>query len=149
MVVFTCQCAINVVKTISTTKSIIITLHNEDVKCQYRIYVRERHKDSTDCHQAQQRVECNIENLDPGTWYYLDIISKVDEQQHMRQNVSLPTSKKSAFHLKIYFTFWTTVYRGIIESQHNYKMSCMSWRSSSPKKTSRCIWLSAEPSMKI
>ncbi|XP_073725516.1 receptor-type tyrosine-protein phosphatase beta [Misgurnus anguillicaudatus] len=101
MVVFTCQCTINVVKTISTTKSIIITLDNEDVKCQYRIYVRERHKDSTDCRQAQQHVECNIENLDPGTWYHLDIISMLDDQQQMQQNVSLPTRPSEVENLQV------------------------------------------------
>ncbi len=35
-----------------------------------------------------------MENLDPGTWHHLEIISEVDETQH---TVSLPTSKNPAF----------------------------------------------------
>uniref|UniRef100_A0A672KPC9 protein-tyrosine-phosphatase n=1 Tax=Sinocyclocheilus grahami TaxID=75366 RepID=A0A672KPC9_SINGR len=96
MVVDTQKCSIKVVKAISTTDSIHITLNNEDVKCQYTVSVKDRHNDSKDCHQDQEHLthfECKTENLDPGTWHHLDIISKVDEKQQTQHTVSLPTSK--------------------------------------------------------
>ncbi|XP_016117084.1 receptor-type tyrosine-protein phosphatase beta-like [Sinocyclocheilus grahami] len=94
MVVDTQKCSIKVVKAISTTDSIHITLNNEDVKCQYTVSVKDRHNDSKDCHQDQEHLthfECKTENLDPGTWHHLDIISKVDEKQQTQHTVSLPT----------------------------------------------------------
>uniref|UniRef100_A0A672QMH2 protein-tyrosine-phosphatase n=1 Tax=Sinocyclocheilus grahami TaxID=75366 RepID=A0A672QMH2_SINGR len=94
VVVDTKECSIKVVKAISTTDSICITLDNEDVKCQYTVSVRDRHNDSKDCHQDQEHFthfECKTENLDPGTWHQLDIISKVDEKQQTQHTVSLPT----------------------------------------------------------
>uniref|UniRef100_A0A9J8AXI2 protein-tyrosine-phosphatase n=1 Tax=Cyprinus carpio carpio TaxID=630221 RepID=A0A9J8AXI2_CYPCA len=94
VVVDTQECSIKVVKAISTTDSIHITLNNEDVKCQYTVSVRDRHNDSKDCHQDQEHLtqfECKTENLDPGTWYHLEIISKVDEKQQTQHTVSLPT----------------------------------------------------------
>uniref|UniRef100_A0A671K3H9 protein-tyrosine-phosphatase n=1 Tax=Sinocyclocheilus anshuiensis TaxID=1608454 RepID=A0A671K3H9_9TELE len=94
VVVDTQKCSIKVVKAISTTDSIHITLNNEDVKCQYTVSVRDRLNDSKDCHQDQEHLthfECKTENLDPGTWHHLDIISKVDEKQQTQHTVSLPT----------------------------------------------------------
>ncbi|KAI7790128.1 putative receptor-type tyrosine-protein phosphatase beta, partial [Triplophysa rosa] len=94
MMVYTRQCSIKLVKTISTTKSIIITLNNEDGICQYSVFVRDQHKDSNECQPARERlshVECKIENLDPGTWYHLNITSRMDEKQQMQQTLSLPT----------------------------------------------------------
>uniref|UniRef100_A0A673N6K6 protein-tyrosine-phosphatase n=1 Tax=Sinocyclocheilus rhinocerous TaxID=307959 RepID=A0A673N6K6_9TELE len=87
---------------ISTTDSIHITLNNEDVKCQYTVSVRDRHNDSKDCHQDQEHLthfECKTENLDPGTWHHLDIISKVDEKQQTQHTVSLPTRFLNVFWL--------------------------------------------------
>lgn len=100
MVVCTRQCSINVVQTFSTAKSITITLYNEDVKCQYSVFVREQQKNSSDCQPAREpsHFECQIENLDPGTWYHMNVTSRRDEKQQMQQTLSLPTSKKSAFH---------------------------------------------------
>ncbi len=100
MVVDTRECSIKVVKAISTTDSICITLNNEDVKCQYTVSVRDRHNDSKDCHQDQKHLthfECKMDNLDPGTWHHLEIISEVDEKQLTQHTVSLPTSKNPAF----------------------------------------------------
>uniref|UniRef100_A0A671JZS2 protein-tyrosine-phosphatase n=1 Tax=Sinocyclocheilus anshuiensis TaxID=1608454 RepID=A0A671JZS2_9TELE len=94
ILVNTQKCSIKVVKAISTTDSIHITLNNEDVKCQYTVSVRDRLNDSKDCHQDQEHLthfECKTENLDPGTWHHLDIISKVDEKQQTQHTVSLPT----------------------------------------------------------
>ncbi|XP_073703352.1 receptor-type tyrosine-protein phosphatase beta [Garra rufa] len=94
VVVDTQECSIKVVKAISTTDSIRIMLINEDVKCQYTLSVRDRHNDSKDCHQDQEyftHFECKIENLDPGTWHHLEIISKVDGKQQNQHTVSLPT----------------------------------------------------------
>uniref|UniRef100_A0A8C2CS76 protein-tyrosine-phosphatase n=1 Tax=Cyprinus carpio TaxID=7962 RepID=A0A8C2CS76_CYPCA len=94
ILVNTKECSIKVVKAISTTDSICIKLDNEDVKCKYTVSVRDRHNDSKDCHQDQEHYthfECKTENLDPGTWHHLDIISKVDEKQQTQHTVSLPT----------------------------------------------------------
>ncbi|XP_051544635.1 LOW QUALITY PROTEIN: receptor-type tyrosine-protein phosphatase beta-like [Myxocyprinus asiaticus] len=104
MVVNTQQCSVNIVKSISTTESILITLDTEDVKCQYTVYIRERHNDSIDCHQDQDNsshFECKVENLDPGTGYHLDIISMMDGKLQMQETVSLPTRPSAVENLRI------------------------------------------------
>lgn len=101
--VHTQECSIKVVKAISTTDSIRIVLNNEDVKCQYTVSVKDRHSDSKDCHRDQEHFtnfECKMENLDPGTWHHLDIISKVDGKQQIQHTVSLPTSKNLLFNIE-------------------------------------------------
>ncbi|XP_050963599.1 receptor-type tyrosine-protein phosphatase beta [Labeo rohita] len=104
VVVHTQECSIKVVKAISTTDSIRIVLNNEDVKCQYTVSVKDRHSDSKDCHRDQEHFtnfECKMENLDPGTWHHLDIISKVDGKQQIQHTVSLPTRPSAVENLSV------------------------------------------------
>lgn len=126
MVECTHQCNIKVVKTISTRNSIIITLNNKDGICQYSVFIRDQHKDSNKCQPSQENpshVECKIENLDPGTWYHLNITSWMDEKQQMQQTLSLPTSKESMINLKKkYFTFYL---KDIIKTNSKMAFSCL------------------------
>ncbi|XP_043092464.1 receptor-type tyrosine-protein phosphatase beta [Puntigrus tetrazona] len=104
VVVDTQECSIKVVKAISTTDSIHITLNNEDVNCQYTVSVRDGDNDSKDCRQDQEHLakfECKTENFDPGTWHHLDIISKLDDKPQAKHTVSLPTRPSAVENLGV------------------------------------------------
>ncbi|XP_062850734.1 receptor-type tyrosine-protein phosphatase beta [Trichomycterus rosablanca] len=86
------QCSIKVLKALPIyTSSIDVTLTVSDVNCEFRMEIRDRPDKTTDCNQDQenrQLIKCKIGNLDPGTLYQLNIISKTDNTQ---QSVYLPT----------------------------------------------------------
>ncbi|XP_026863299.2 receptor-type tyrosine-protein phosphatase beta [Electrophorus electricus] len=84
-------CNVSVSRATSTPDSVELTLNISDAACQFRVAVRDRPDEAADCHQdpeSGQEVTCKIRNLDAGTLYHLDVMSKTDGEQ---QNFSLPT----------------------------------------------------------
>ncbi|TRY92037.1 hypothetical protein DNTS_026802 [Danionella cerebrum] len=104
MMVDSKECSIDVLKTVSTTDSVQATLESKDVGCQYFISVMEKHNDSKPCLQVREpvsRAECQIDNLDPGRWYHLDIRSMLEEKQQSQFTVSLPTRPSAVGNLLV------------------------------------------------
>nr|ACN64933.1 protein tyrosine phosphatase [Danio rerio] len=101
MVVDATECSIEIVKVISSTDSIRLTLDNANVKCQYTVSVKDRHTDSKGCRQDREHSECQIESLDPGTWYHLDVISTLDEKQQSQRAVTLQTRPSAVENLQV------------------------------------------------